>query len=76
MTDRAELKEKMVAAIRDSWNNASNDGNPISYHMADAAITVALEEAARICEERGHAEAERCAAAIRTLKASAAAVDS
>ena len=38
MTDRAELKEKVVAAIRDAWNNASNDGNPISYHMADAAI--------------------------------------
>ena len=27
----------------------------------------ALEEAARICEERGHAEAERCAADIRAL---------
>ena len=67
MTDRAELKEKVVAAIRDAWNNASNDGNPISYYLADAAIAVALEEAARVCEERGHAEAERCAAAIRAL---------
>ena len=52
MTDRAELKEKVVAAIRDAWNNASNDGNPISYHMADAAIAVALEEAAKLAEAK------------------------
>tara|TARA_R110000868_G_scaffold331404_1_gene592403 strand:- start:510 stop:809 length:300 start_codon:yes stop_codon:yes gene_type:complete len=58
MTDRAELKEKVVAAIRDAWNNASNDGNPISYYLADAAIAVArpsiraeaLEEAAKLAE--------------------------
>ena len=50
MTDRAELKEKVVAAIRDAWNNASNDGNPISYYLADAAIAVVLEEAAKVAE--------------------------
>ena len=58
MTDRAELKEKVVAAIRDAWNNALNDGNPISYYLADAAIAVArpsiraeaLEEAAKLAE--------------------------
>ena len=61
MTDRAELKEKVVAAIRDAWNNASNDGNPISYYLADAAIAVArpsirveaLEEAAKLAEALG-----------------------
>jgi hypothetical protein len=60
MTDRAELKEKVVAAIRDAWNVASNDGNPISYYLADAAIAVArpsiraeaLEEAAKIAEAK------------------------
>ena len=60
MTDRAELKEKVVAAIRDAWNNASNDGNPISYYLADAAIAVArpsirveaLEEAAKLAEAK------------------------
>ena len=74
MTDRAELKEKMVAAIRDAWNNASNDGNPISYYLADAAIAVALEEAAKLCDyyaER-HMDpmnfAKECAADIRALK--------
>ena len=54
------LREKVVAAIRDSWNNAPNDGNPISYHMADAAIAVArpsiraeaLEEAAKLAEAK------------------------
>ena len=52
MADRAELKEKVVAAIRDAWNNASNDGNPISYYLADAAIAVALEEAAKISDAK------------------------
>ena len=60
MTDRAELEEKVVAAIRDAWNNASNDGNPISYYLADAAIAVArpsiraeaLEEAAKLAEAK------------------------
>jgi hypothetical protein len=52
MTDRAELKEKVVAAIRDAWNNASNDGNPISYYLADAAIAVVLEEAAKLAEAK------------------------
>ena len=60
MTDRDELKEKVVAAIRDAWNNASNDGNPISYYLADAAIAVArpsiraeaLEEAAKLAEAK------------------------
>jgi hypothetical protein len=53
MTDRAELKEKVVAAIRDSWNSdAVFDGNPISYHLADAAIAVVLEEAAKVAEAK------------------------
>jgi hypothetical protein len=62
MTDRAELKEKVVAAIRDAWNNASNDGNPISYYLADAAIAVALEEAARVISEmpRTHTTVKMC----------------
>ena len=60
MTDRAALKEKVVAAIRDAWNNAPNDGDPITYYLADAAIAVArpsiraeaLEEAAKIAEAK------------------------
>ena len=52
MTDRDELREKVVDAIRDSWNNAPNDGNPISYHLADTAIAVALEEAAKLAEAK------------------------
>lgn len=52
MADRDELKEKVVAAIRDAWNVASNDGNPISYYLADAAIAVVLEEAAKIAEAK------------------------
>ena len=55
------LREKVVAAIRDSWNNAPNDGNPISYYLADAAIAVArpairaeaLEESAKLAEAKG-----------------------
>ena len=76
------LREKVVAAIRDSWNNAPNDGNPISYHLADAAIAVVLEEAANLCDyyaER-HIDpmnfAKECAADIRALIPSASASDS
>ena len=76
MADRAELKEKVVAAIRDAWNNASNDGNPISYYLADAAIAVArpsiraeaLEEAAKMIETRwAHGTGKHQAAAIRAM---------
>jgi hypothetical protein len=61
---RAALKEKVVAAFHYAWNNAPNDG-PISNHLADAAIAVALAEAVRICDEYG--VDPDCTAAIRAL---------
>ena len=53
MTDpRDELVEKVVDAIREAKDSAPNDGKPISYYLADAAVAVALEEAAKLAEAK------------------------
>lgn len=53
MTDpRDELREKVVDAIREAKDSAPNDGKPLSYHLADAAIAVVLEEAAKLAETK------------------------
>lgn len=53
MTDpRDELVEKVVDAIREAKDSAPNDGKPLGYHLADAAIAVVLEEAAKLAEAK------------------------
>ena len=52
MTDRDELVEKVVDAIREAKDSAPPDGKPLGYHLADAAIAVVLEEAAKLAEAK------------------------
>ena len=46
MNDRDELREKVADAIAKAWDDEGR-----VMHAADAAIAVALEEAARVCDE-------------------------
>lgn len=97
MTDpRDELREKVVTALRAvysenewgtpdalvAWDDLMQQEKQHWYKEADAAIAVALEEAAKLCDyyaER-HIDpmnfAKECAADIRALIPSASASDS